>query len=499
MRRAASYLTPHAGSMSCLPLASRASFGAHSAPGARASSNDSRPKLKPTQPSGRVEVGAQAVAADAPASMSLERVLERSSELLSTKMPRLSKVVPERALGSEIWDVNGQRYLDFTAGIGVLGTGHCHPEVTKAAMRQMSKGVHFAQHILYNQETVRYAEMLKQVVPPGLTKFFFNCSGSEAIEAAVKLARAATKRNNIIVFAGGHHGRTIGALSLTHSKAMMKETCGVGMPGIFVAPYPYCLRCPAQGASGECCQNPLHQIKMMLKQQTAPSDTAAILIEPVLGEGGYIPAGKDFLQSLRALCDEHGIMLIIDEVQSGFGRTGRYFACQHSDVLPDIMVMAKAIASGYPLSGIAYRGELEDGHAFGSMGGTYGGNVLAIAAAEATLQVMEKEKLVQNAMVRGEQLSKGLHRIQAELGCIKDIRGLGLMVGCELDEAVVGAGAAGKVSQTCLQNGMLLLTAGMYETLRFIPPLVVTEAEIDEGLSIFRESLIKVLDSRAAA
>jgi 4-aminobutyrate aminotransferase len=398
--------------------------------------------------------------------------------------------VPERALGSEIWDVNGNRYLDFTAGIGVLGTGHCHPEVIQAAMRQMSKGVHFAQHIMYNQETVRYAEMLKQVVPPGLTKFFFNCSGSEAIEAAVKLARAATKRNNIIVFSGGHHGRTIGALSLTRSKSMMSESCGPGIPGVFTAPYPYCLRCPASNDSS-CCQNPLHQIKMMLKQQTAPSDTAAILIEPVLGEGGYIPAGKQFLQGLRALCDEHGIKLIIDEVQSGFGRTGRYFACQHYDVLPDIMVMAKAIASGYPLSGIAYRAELEDGHAFGSMGGTYGGNVLAIAAAEATLKVMEQEKLVENAMVRGEQLSKGLRRINSELNCIKDVRGLGLMVGCELDETVVGSGAAAKISQKCLQNGMLLLTAGVYETLRFIPPLVVTEAEINEGLAIFREAIIE--------
>lgn len=229
----------------------------------------------------------------------------------------------------------------------------------------------------------------------------------------------------------------------------------------------------------------------MLKQQTAPSDTAAILIEPVLGEGGYIPAGKQFLQGLRELCDEHGIKLIIDEVQSGFGRTGRYFACQHYDVLPDIMVMAKAIASGYPLSGIAYRAELEDGHAFGSMGGTYGGNVLAIAAAEATLKVMEQEKLVENAMVRGEQLSKGLRRINSELNCIKDVRGLGLMVGCELDETVVGSGAAAKISQKCLQNGMLLLTAGVYETLRFIPPLVVTEAEINEGLAIFREAIIE--------
>ncbi|KAK6497834.1 hypothetical protein TWF481_012234 [Arthrobotrys musiformis] len=319
---------------------------------------------------------------------------------------RLSNVVLTRGAGSFVWTDEGRKLLDFTAGIGVTNLGHCHPKVTAAAQSQLSTLVHGQVNIAMHEPMLSLIEKLKPVMPdPSLDTFFFWNSGAEAVEASIKLARMATKRQNVIVMQGSYHGRTFGTMGLTKSKTVYSSGFAPFMPGVLTAPFPYCTQC-AVAAGNEtvgfenCCGNPIHELKVLLKQQSAASDTAAILIEPVLGEGGYVVPPPGFLPAVRKLCDEHGILLILDEVQSGFGRTGKYFAAEHWNVRPDILVMAKGIANGLPLSGIAANKELMDRQNPGSMGGTYGGNAVACAAGVACAEVMQEEKVLENVAAR---------------------------------------------------------------------------------------------------
>ncbi|HEY77448.1 MAG TPA: aminotransferase class III-fold pyridoxal phosphate-dependent enzyme [Thermoflexia bacterium] len=409
-----------------------------------------------------------------------------------------------RGEGPYVWDQDGRRYLDFTSGIGVVNTGHCHPRVVEAIREQAGRALHLQANIGFVHEPMlRLIGALKGVVPPELDTFFFSNSGAEAVEAAVKLARQATGRPNIIAFQRAFHGRTVGTMSLTSSKTIYRAMYQPLMAGVFFAPYAYCYRCPKMEANPErygsnCrCDWPLEQVRFLLKSQTAPEETAAILVEPVLGEGGYVVPPAAFLRGLREICDEYGILLILDEVQSGFGRTGRFFALEHFGVVPDILVMAKGLASGLPLSGIAARRELMERWEPGSHGGTYGGNVVACAAAEATIRVLLEEGLVENAARLGEILLDRLRALQARYPGLGDVRGLGLMVGVEF---VVPGGRtpdkdrAKEVQKGCRDNGLLLLTCGTEENvIRWIPPLVITEQELETALEIFEAVLDSVV------
>ncbi|KAL1934448.1 hypothetical protein VTP01DRAFT_6630 [Rhizomucor pusillus] len=400
---------------------------------------------------------------------------------------RSTDLVIERGQGAYVWTVDGKKYFDLTTGIGVTSTGHCHPDVVKAVQEQAAKLSHGQVNIVFHRPMLELIEKLKPRMPdPSLDTFFFWNSGAEAVEASIKLARQATKRQNVIVFQGSYHGRTFGTMAMTTSKTVYGAGFNPLMPGVHVAPFPYYQQWAAHRTDPEkftpewCSEESLAQVELLLKQRSAPEDTAAMIVETVQGEGGYVPPPKGFLKGLREICDKHGILLICDEVQSGFGRTGKMFAVEHYDVVPDIMVMAKGIASGYPLSGIVSRKELMDRQPAGSMGGTYAGNAIACAAAKATLDVFDKEKLLDNCNARSEQFFSAFRsKLPALLppGVTVDVRGLGLMIGIEF--MGVPKGFASKVAAEAFKMDTLLLTTSIYETLRLIPPLNITEEETD--------------------
>jgi 4-aminobutyrate aminotransferase len=413
---------------------------------------------------------------------------------LSPVWSRIFSVEVDYAKGSYLYDLNGNKYLDFTCGIGVTNTGHCHPRVVEAIQKQAGLLIHGQANIVIHKPMLELVSELKTVVNPVIDGFFFTNSGAEAVEGALKLARHTTGRPNIVVFQGSFHGRTVGTMSLTTSKTVYRAGYQPLMAGVFVAPYPYSYRYGWNDE--ETTQWCLNELEFLFLSQTAPTETAGILIEPVLGEGGYVVPPAGFLSSLREICDRHGIMLIIDEIQSGFGRTGKWFAHEHFQVVPDIMTVAKGIASGLPLSGVFSRLELMEKWQTGTHGGTYGGNAVACAAAVATIKAMREEKMVENAQLRGEQLINHLQRLQLEYTNIGDVRGLGLMIGVEFrstdrkpDKTTTKA-----VVQACLDRKLLLLTCGTYDNvIRWIPPLVVTEQQIEEAIEIFTESLRSVL------
>ncbi|MDO9347753.1 MAG: aminotransferase class III-fold pyridoxal phosphate-dependent enzyme, partial [Anaerolineales bacterium] len=349
-------------------------------------------------------------------------------------------------------------------------------------------------NIVVHKPILELVQELRTIVHPSIDGFFFSNSGAEAVEGAVKLARAATGKPNVIVFSGSFHGRTAGTMALTTSKTIYRAGFQPLPAGVFVAPFPYAykLGMSEEQASQYC----LSQLEELLLSQTSPAETAAILIEPVLGEGGYVVPPASFLKGLRAVCDKHGILLIFDEIQSGFGRTGKWFAQEHFGVVPDIMTVAKAIASGLPLSGVFSSLDLMKKWTPGSHGGTYGGNAVACAAGVATIRAMRDEDMLDNANRRGVQLVTGLRKFQDQYPIIGDVRGLGLMVGTEFtvkgkpaDKALVKS-----IVHACEERGLLLLTCGTYDnTIRWIPPLIVSEGQISEGLGIFSESLEEVV------
>jgi len=406
---------------------------------------------------------------------------------------RSFSVMVDHGEGSYLFDTDGKRYLDFTCGIGVTNTGHAHPRVVKAIQDQAAKLIHGQANIVYHKPMQDLVDELLTIVPQPLDSFFFSNSGAEIVEAGVKLAKQATGRPNVIVFQGSFHGRTHLTMAMTTSKTIYRARHQPLVPGIFVAPYPYAFYYGwnEQPTLAFC----LRELKKLLKSQTAPEETACIVVEPVLGEGGYVVPPAGFLPELRKLCDEHGILLIADEIQSGFGRTGKFFAVEHTQTTPDILLMAKGIASGLPLSSLAARKELMSKWTPGSHGGTFGGNVVACAAAVATIQAMREEKLVENAAVRGKQLVAGLHKLQAEFPQIGDVRGIGLMVGVEFGQpGAPDAAMAKAVNKAAFEHGLMLLSCGTFDNvIRWIPPLVVTEEQIDEALSLFAAALDQVI------
>ena len=404
---------------------------------------------------------------------------------------RITNILVERGEGAYIFDVNGERYLDFTSGIAVTNTGHCHPKIVAAAREQVGKIIHAQANIFYHQPMMRLAKALREVVPPSLDTFFFSNSGAEALEGAVKLVRHATGRTNIIVFQGSFHGRTNQTMAMTTSKTVYRQHYQPLAAGVFVAPYPYWYRYAwePEETSRWC----LKELRHLLASQTAPSETAAIFVEPALGEGGYVVPPPSFLPGLREICDEHGILLVADEVQTGFGRTGKFFAVEHFGVIPDVMTMAKGLASGFPLSCVAAPRALMDKWLVGTHGGTYGGNAVSCAAAEATIRVLQ-DGLVENAARMGPVLMAGLRDIQSRYPVLGDVRGLGLLVGTEFTRAGEPATDVTKaVLAECQANKLLLLSSGTYgHTIRWIPPLIVTQEQIETALGIFERALAAV-------
>ncbi|MEV3962290.1 aminotransferase class III-fold pyridoxal phosphate-dependent enzyme [Nocardia sp. NPDC050193] len=410
---------------------------------------------------------------------------------LSPILKQATPVTVDHGAGCYLYDVDGRRFLDFTAGIGVTSTGHCHPRVVAAAQEQVGKLIHGQYTTVMHRPMLELTERLGTVLPEGLDSVFYANSGSEAVEAALRLARQATGRPNVIVFHGGFHGRTVAAATMTTSGTRFSAGFSPLMPGVHVAPFPTAFR--YGWTEAEATAFALRELDYIFATLTSPAETAAFIVEPVLGEGGYIPGNREFFQGLRERADRYGILLIFDEIQTGFGRTGKFFGHQHFDVRPDLITMAKGLASGFPISGIAAPAELMGKAWPGSQGGTYGGNAVACAAALATLDVIESEGLVENAAIRGEQLLAGVRA--AETKAVGDVRGLGLLVGSEFTtpDGTPDRETATAAQQLAATKGLLLLTCGAHmNVVRMIPPLIVSEAQIADALTTWSEVLAEL-------
>jgi 4-aminobutyrate aminotransferase len=410
---------------------------------------------------------------------------------------RITNLEIERGEGSWLITRTGERYLDYSSGIGVTNTGHAHPRVAAAIAAQATKLIHGQQNIVYHEPGLRLHERLRHVLPGDGWGAFLSNSGAEAIEAAVKLARIATGRPVVIGFRGGYHGRTAQTMALTTAKDVYRGHFEPLPGSIYHTAYPYCYRAAGGGHDPAACTCDWEaQLDLTFHQLIYPEHVAAIIIEPVLGEGGYVVPPPGFLPRLREITRQHGIMLIADEVQTGYGRTGRFFAVEHWAVEPDILVMAKGIASGLPLSGLLAKRELIEAWPPGTHGGTYGGNVVSCAAANATLDVIQDEHLVENAAARGAQFLAGLRGLARSHPAIGDVRGLGLMLALEFIEPGSGDGRTPNPNLTkrvlaeALDRRLIVLSAGTYANVaRIIPPLVTTAAEVDLAISILGESL----------
>ena len=410
--------------------------------------------------------------------------------------------------GIYLYDTKGTQYMDFTAGIGVANTGHAHPRIVKAIQEQAGRLIHGQMAMGWSRTLLDLTEELKTIVPPGFDSFFFSNSGAEAVEASVKLARSATGRTNLIVFEGSFHGRSAQTMAMTMSKYSYRQKYQPLPAGVFAAPYAHCFHCPVAMKSFSndkraavsaacpedtgCCHYAQEHVRYLLKSQTSAAETAAIVLEPVLGEGGYVVPPRSFMEELRAICDENGILLIFDEVQTGFGRTGKFFALEHFDVLPDVIIAAKGLASGMPLSGVFTRKDIAAKWTPGSHGGTYGPNIVSAAAAAETIRVMKDEKIPENSIARGNQLMTGLRKLQQDFPMLGDVRGIGCMVATEFvdQDNKPDMAKTNQIVKMCADQKLLFLTCGTYQNvIRWIPPLVVSEQQIDEALQIFAAAL----------
>lgn len=433
----------------------------------------------------------------------------------------LSDYVVESAKGSWITTTEGKKILDFTSGIAVTSTGHCHPKVVAAAQEQLTKIIHAQMNCVLSKPALRLTERLDSIVRLSADdQYFFTNSGAEAVESSVKLARQYTNKTNIVVFSGSFHGRTVGTMSLTKSKGAYHYKSAPHMPNVYTAKYPYCHRCRVRkaeekcaaqtdgsgfgckctdgagaakgGPQEHCCHQWYDDLDDVLHCQSMPEDTAAILVETVQGEGGYLVPPPDFLPTLREICTKNNMLLILDEVQSGFGRTGKWFAREHFNVTPDIMVMAKGIASGLPISAIAAPRKIMGNWRASSHGGTYGGNAVAAAAACATIDAIREEGMLENATEQGAYLMGRLREMQQKFPpIIADVRGLGLMVGIEFHDG--RAGIANDVTKRALQKGLLLLTCGPHDAIRLAPPLNVSREESEIAMNTFEECIEDIL------
>lgn len=412
---------------------------------------------------------------------------------LSPLLKQATPVMVDRGEGVYLYDTDGNRHLDFTAGIGVTSTGHCHPKVVAAAQEQVATLIHGQYTTVMHKPLLRLTERLGDVLPTGLDSVFYANSGSEANEAALRLARQATGRPNVVVFQGGFHGRTVATASMTTSGTKFSSGIAPLMQGVHVAPFPHAYH---YGWDEKTATDfALRELDYLFATVSAPKDTAAFFVEPMLGEGGYVPANSEFLAGLRERADEHGILLVFDEIQTGYGRTGKFWGHQHFGVSPDIMLVAKGLASGFPLSAMAASEELMSKAWPGSQGGTYGGNAVSCAAAVATLDVIQEEGLVDNAAARGEQLLTGARDIASRVERIGDVRGLGCLVGSEFTtpDGKPDTATASAAQKAAAERGLLLLTCGpSSNVVRMIPPLIVTAEQVDTALETWADTLTAV-------
>lgn len=397
-------------------------------------------------------------------------------------------ITADRAKGSELWDVSGKRHLDFAGGIGVMNVGHAHPRVMEAVRAQLDKATHTSFQVVQYESYLRLAERLCEVMPiEGPRKAIFFSTGAEAIENAVKIARAATGRPAIISFRGAFHGRTLLALSLTGSVQPYKQNFGPYATEVYQTPFPYEYR-------GWNTEAALADLNNLLEAEVSPKRVAAIVIEPVLGEGGFVPAPLDFMRRLRKLADEHGILLIVDEIQTGFGRTGKLFALEHSGVKADLVTVAKSLAAGFPLSGVIGRAEVMDAPDPGGLGGTYGGNPVACAAGLAVMDIMRDEKLPDRAARIGSVIEERMQSWAKENELIGDVRVVGAMAGMELVRDRKTKEPAdketAKILATAREKGLIILRAGTHHNvIRTLMPLTIPDDQLEEGLDILGASL----------
>jgi 4-aminobutyrate aminotransferase len=409
---------------------------------------------------------------------------------LSPLLKQATPVLVDHAEGLNVYDENGKRYLDFTAGVGVTSTGHCHPRVVAAIHEQATKLVHGQYLTVMHRPLLTLCERLGEVLPAELQSLFFTNSGSEAMEASLRLVRHATGRPNIIAFHGGFHGRTVGAASMTTSSARFRSGYSPLMSGVHVAPFPYAYRYGWDEPTAT--KFALRELDYLLATATSPQDTAALVLEPMLGEGGFVPANREFLEGLRERAEHHGMLIVMDEVHTGFGRTGQFWGHDHFGVQPDVLVAAKGLTSGFPLSFIAASDEVMSKAWPGSQGGTYGGNAVACAAAVATLDVIKDEDLVGNSAARGRQLIDGARAVAGDSGIIGDVRGLGLMIGSEFTDAdgEPDPARAQKAQSAAVERGLLLQICGAWRNVvRMIPALTVDAGQVDEALGIWTEAV----------
>jgi len=424
------------------------------------------------------------------------QVVEADKRYVTPSYPRPDyKLVAERGYGVWIEDVDGNVFLDCNAGVAVCSTGHCHPEIVKAISEQASKLIHMCGTDFYYSLMPELGKKLEEICPiEGETRTHFANSGAEAIETALKLAMYHTRRQKFISFFGSFHGRTLGALSLTSSKKAQRLGFMRQALDVVHVPYPYCYRCPfnkGKSSDGTCCLGTIDWIEnRIFNTTTPPEEVAAIVLEVVQGEGGYIPAPVEFVKEIRRICDKYGILMIVDEVQSGMGRTGKMFALEHYGVTADIVCVAKGIGSGLPIGACVAKAEIMSWHK-GAHASTFGGNPVCIASALKTIELLENG-LVDNARIVGEYLIQGLNKLKDKYDCIGDVRGLGLMIGVEFVESkqtkVPAPQLRDKVEMACFERGLIVLGCGA-NSIRWSPPLILTRENVDVALEIFDEAV----------
>lgn len=428
--------------------------------------------------------------------MAEQQTYSDNSLLLDTREQQVPRgvvtahpLVIERAKGSEVWDVEGNRYLDFVGGIGVLNVGHNHPAVVNAVTKQLGLLSHACFQVVAYPGYIELAQRLNQLVGKGQPfKSVFFTSGAEAVENAVKIARAHTRRAGIIAFDGAFHGRTLLGCTLTGMSQPYKQNFGPFPGEVYRLPFPNAF----YGVSDEDCLQALDQLFAV---QIVPERVAAIIIEPVQGDGGFLPAGAGFMQALRRITEKHGIVLICDEVQTGFGRTGKMFAFQHLGIVPDLVTVAKSLGGGLPISGVVGKAEIMDAPLPGGLGGTYGGNALGCAAALAVLDLLENDNLLARSNQLGEKLNAHLHQLAEKYACIGDVRGVGFMQAVEIIDFETqrpDAALTQKILDYACQEGLLLIKCGLHRnTIRFLAPLVTTDSQLEEALHIFDIALAR--------
>jgi 4-aminobutyrate aminotransferase/(S)-3-amino-2-methylpropionate transaminase len=407
-------------------------------------------------------------------------------------------VYADRAANAELWDVEGKRYIDFAAGIAVLNTGHIHPAVKQAVAAQLERFTHTCFQVTPYESYVALAERLNALVPgPTPKKTIFLSTGAEAVENAIKIARFHTKRSAVIAFTGGFHGRTLACISLTGKVLPYKAGFGPMLPEVFHLPFPMAYH-------GVTAEDSFTALEQLFKASVDPARVAAIILEPVQGEGGFYIAPPEFLRKLRALCDQHGIVLIVDEIQSGFARTGRMFAHEHAGIEADLVTVAKSLAGGIPISAVVGKADIMDAPGPGGLGGTYAGSPLGCAAGLAVLDLIEREQLNARADKLGAIMMARLKALQARFACIGDVRGLGMMIAIELVKNRKADAPDADLTKALVQaagrRGLLILSCGVYSNvIRFLAPLTISEALLNEGLEVLEQSLVEVTHTTQSA